>query len=124
MAREGNANALKHGVFAIVANGPEVRTEVELILATHPGLDPLVDGRFVELLATTNVQRQRAVIAMQTEGMTHVLTAYESRLSAQVERLERAMVIRERERLAGDKRRTVSDLSAYAPSRRAAAKAR
>lgn len=109
----GNTRAFLHGVFAIVANQADVQTEMSLIFAVRPLLDPIADWSLVELLASTNVQRHRCLIAMQEGGLTSQLTAYDSRLSALVERLERAVHERERERLIASRERPV-DLSAYA----------
>jgi hypothetical protein len=95
---KGNANALRHGVFAVVANQQDVAVEVALTYAARPLLDPIVDRRLVELLATTNVQRNRCLIAMAEAGLSQQLTAYDSRLAALVERLERAVHDREKER--------------------------
>ena len=97
--QRGNTRALRHGVFAEVLNAPDVATEVALVYAGRPALDPIRDTRLVELLATTNVQRQRAIAAMQREGMSQQLTSYDARLAALVERLERAVHERERERI-------------------------
>jgi hypothetical protein len=96
--RAGNPIGMRHGVFAIVANQPDIMTEVALTYAAHPHLDPIADRRLVELLSTTNVQRQRCLIAMQEHGLSSQLTAYDSRLAALVERLERAVHEREKER--------------------------
>jgi len=60
----GNVRAFRHGIFADVLNGPDVQTEVALTYAARPLLDPIADRRLVELLATTNVQRQRCLVAM------------------------------------------------------------
>jgi hypothetical protein len=87
-------------VFAIVANHQDVQTEVALIYAARPLLDPIADLRLVELLATNNVQRNRCLIAMLEAGLTQLLTAYDARLAALVERLERAVHDREKERAA------------------------
>lgn len=95
----GNARALRHGVFAQVLNAPDVATEAALIFAARPSLDLIRDARLVELLATTNVQRQRAIAAMERDGMSSQLTSYDARLAALVERLERAVHERERERI-------------------------
>ena len=111
---KGNARALRHGVFASVANQPDVQIEVALIYAARPLLDPIADRRLVELLASTNVQRQRALLAMQSEGLSALLTAYDSRLAALVERLERAVHERERER-ATVVGQLPADLSRYLP---------
>lgn len=109
----GNVRAFKHGIFARVLDASDVQTEVALIFAARPLLDPIADRRLVELLATTNVQRQRCLVAMQTDGLTSQLTAYDARLAALVERLERAVHERERERLIAARERPV-DLSRYA----------
>jgi len=99
-ARRGNANALKFGVFAEVANAEDVTREVALTYAARPGLDPIADRRLVELLATSTVQRSRALLAMRgTEGLTGVLTSYDARLAPLVERLERQVHQREQERV-------------------------
>src|SRR6266508_3751907 len=65
LARQGNVNALRHGAFAVVANAADVAVEVDITFATHPALEVLADRRLVELFATCNVQRQRALSAMQ-----------------------------------------------------------
>jgi len=119
LARRGNTNALVHGVFAIVANQPDVEIEVELVYATHPALDRLADRRLVELYASANVMRQRALVAMQTGGLTPVLTSYDARLAPMLERLEQKVHDRERRRLAERNAKQVVDLSAFAPPRRA-----
>lgn len=114
----GNVRALRHGVFAEVLNRPDVATEAALIFAARPSLDPIRDARLVELLATTNVQRQRAIAAMERDGMSAQLTSYDARLAALVERLERAVHERERERLK-DARATeqAADLSRFSVAR-------
>jgi hypothetical protein len=111
--RRGNPGAWRHGVFSIVGNQLDVMTEVALVFASHPLLDPIADRRLVELYATTNVQRQRCLIAMQEQGLTAQLTSYDSRLAALVERLERAVHEREQERIAAAHTAPV-DLSQYA----------
>ena len=71
-----------------------------LTYAARPGLDPIADRRLVELLATSTVQRSRALLAMRgTEGLTGVLTSYDARLAPLVERLERQVHQREQERV-------------------------
>lgn len=95
----GNANALRHGIFAVVANLPDVATEVELQFTARPGLDRIRDRRLVEAFALAAVQHRRAIEAMATAGLTEHLTAYEARLAPLVERLERTIHERERERL-------------------------
>jgi hypothetical protein len=95
---KGNVNSLRHGVFAIVQNARDVACEIALTLATYPSLHPIADRRLVELLAEARVQRQRAIIAMTTEGLTPTLTSYDARLSQLEERLERTLYERERQR--------------------------
>lgn len=112
--RKGNANALKHGVFADVLNLPDVDREAALIFAARPALDPIRDRRLVEHLASAAVSRARALIAIERDGMTATLTSYERNLSGTCERLERAVHDRERERLAAARERP-ADLSAYRP---------
>jgi hypothetical protein len=114
-AKKGNVNGLRHGAFATVQAWPDVSTETMLIFATRPALDPLRDRRLVELLATSNVQRQRTLLAIEAEGMTSTLTSYESRLAALVERLERAVHERERERIQEHKAATAVPLDQYRP---------
>lgn len=118
LAQQGNTRALRHGVLAVVLNGPDVALEVDLVYATHPGLDPMADRRLVELYATSQVQRHRALAAMASEGLTPVLTSYDARLAAMVERLERAVHERERTRLGERQSKRVVDLSGYAPPRK------
>ena|SRR2546423_12149043 len=112
--RRGNANAWRHGVFSVIGNQLDVQTEVALVFASHPLLDPIADRRLVELYATTNVQRMRCLIAMSEHGLTAQLTSYDSRLAALVERLERAVHEREQERrtVAGQQ---PTDLSRFLP---------
>jgi hypothetical protein len=111
----GNVKSLRHGVFAIVQNARDVSTEIALTLATYPSLHPIADRRLVELLAETRVQRQRAIIAMTTEGqgLTAVLTSYDARLSALEERLERTLYERERQRRADHARGDADPLARY-----------
>src|SRR5689334_18748439 len=59
--QRGNVRAWKHGVFSIIGNQLDVMTEVALVFASHPLLDPIADRRLVELYATTNAQRQRCL---------------------------------------------------------------
>ena len=112
--QRGNVRAWKHGVFSVIGNQLDVQTEVALVFASHPLLDPIADRRLVELYATTNVQRHRCLIAMQEHGLTAQLTSYDSRLAALVERLERAVHDRERERATVAGSQPV-DLSKYLP---------
>ena len=103
-AARGNQNSMRHGIMAVVANAPDTATEVALTYATHPGLEDLADLRLVETYALASVQYRRAIAAIDAQGMTPVLTAYSSRLAALVERLERAVHEREKERIAGMRR--------------------
>lgn len=112
-ARKGRPNALRHGVFAVISNGPDVACEVALAYALHPHLDPLADRRLVEELALALVQRRRVVLAMQTEGFTAVLTSYESKLAPLSERLERAVHERDQQRAAAKGKAGAVDLSRY-----------
>lgn len=114
-AKRGNVNALRHGAFATVQAWPDVSTETALIFATRPALDPIRDRRLVELLATSNVQRQRTLLAIEAEGMSSTLTSYESRLAALVERLERSVHERERERERERRAAEVEPLDKYRP---------
>jgi allophanate hydrolase subunit 1 len=104
---------MRSGIFAEVSNRPDVANEIALIFATHPHLDPLADRRLVEALALALVQQRRAIVAMQTEGMTSILTSYESRLAALSERLERAVHERDQQRAAAKGKAGAVDLSRY-----------
>jgi hypothetical protein len=110
----GNSRALQHGVFAKSANARDVAVEVTLIYGTMPDLDDLADRRLVEQLALASVQHRRALLAIETDGLTGTLTSYVIRLGQLVERLERAVHDREKERIAQLRRGKVIDLSAYA----------
>ena len=112
-ALKGNARAMRSGIFAEVSNRPDVANEIALIFATHSHLDPLADRRLVEALALALVQQRRAIVAMQTEGMTSILTSYESRLAALSERLERAVHERDQQRAAAKGKAGAVDLSRY-----------
>lgn len=94
----GNANAWRHGIFATALTHPDVLTEIDLIYVANPHLDPVRDHRLVEQLASCSVRQARAVAAIDAEGMTDLLTAYVSRLDTLVERRERAVHDRARER--------------------------
>jgi hypothetical protein len=111
--RRGNPNGWHHGTFAIVGNAPDMQAEHALILAAHPALDRVVDHRLVEDLALARVQRNRAVIALEDDPRSSVLTSYASRLMALVERLDRAVRERERERVTDFRSRPVVDLAHY-----------
>jgi hypothetical protein len=110
---KGNVNSLRHGVFAIVQNARDVATEIALTIATYPSLHPIADRRLVELLAEARVQRQRAIIAMTTEGLTPTLTSYDARLSQLEERLERTLYERERQRRSDLARGDADPLARY-----------
>jgi hypothetical protein len=100
--RQGHARPLRHGVFALVANRPDIDVETALIFAAHPALDPVADRRIVEGLAIASTQHRRAVLAIEeagTAGMRDsVLTHWEGRLAALSERLEQAVHARAIER--------------------------
>jgi hypothetical protein len=110
----GNSRALQHGCFAKSANERDASVEAGLLYVTHPGLDELADRRLVEQLALASVQHRRALLAIEQDGLTPVLTSYVIRLGQLVERLERAVHDREKERIAQMRRGKVIDLSAYA----------
>lgn len=111
---QGRPGAWRHGTFGVVGNAQDVSTEHALIIAAHPALDPVVDHRLVEDLALARVQRNRALIAIEAEGMTSTLTSYLARLMPLVERLERAVHERARDRVRDFRRRPLVDLAAYA----------
>ena len=111
--RRGNVGAWQHGTFAVVGNAPDVRIEHALIFAAHGALDPVQDYRLVEDLALARAQRNRAIIALEAEPSSSVLTSYASRLMALVERLERAVRERERSRVADFRARPTIDLAQY-----------
>ena len=114
----GNHLALSHGCFAVTANERDASVEAALVYASHPGLDPIADRRLVEQLALASVQHRRALIAIETDGLTSLLTSYVIRLGQLVERLEHAVHDREKERYAAARRGKVIDLSRYAPTPR------
>lgn len=111
--RQGNVNSLRHGVFAKVQAAQDVATEIALTLVAHPDLDPVRDRRLVEHLATTRVSRQRALLAMETDGLTQILTSYDARLSPLEERLERTVDERERRRIAERAKGDADPLARY-----------
>lgn len=115
--RKGRPNSWKHGVFSEVAAWPDVATEIALTFAAHPSLSPIEDARLVELLATTNVQRHRALLAIERDGMSPQLTSYDSRLAALVERLERAVHERALERAKTAAASNAVDLAKYSQPR-------
>jgi hypothetical protein len=100
-ARRGRVQAMHHGIYARVANLPDVATEVALQMALRPGLDPLRDLRLVEDYAMASVQLRRAHEAIEAQGLTEHLGSFISRQGPLVERGERQLHDRERERLAG-----------------------
>jgi len=114
-AARGNSNAMRHGIFALVANERDAATEVALIYAARPSLDGIADLRLVESYALAATQYRRALAAIDRDGLTSILTSYATRLAALVERLERACHDRERERQAAMRRGPIIDLSKYAP---------
>ena len=97
---KGNTISLHHGCFAVTANERDAAVEGDLIFVAHPALDAVADLRLVEQLALASVQHRRALIAIEREGLTSLLTSYVIRLGQLVERLERAVHDRERERIA------------------------
>lgn len=117
--RRHNPRALRHGIFADVLNEPDVMVEVDLLFATHPGLDRLDDARLVENLAQAAVQRLRAVKAMGADlgaldnDRLRTLTAYEAKLAPLIERLERTVHERSEARLAASNRRGQAGLDRY-----------
>lgn len=114
LLRQGNVNALSHGVFAKVNNARDVSVEIALTFAAHPDLDRVADVRLVELFASTNVSLQRALVALDTEGHTQILTGYASRTAALVERCEQRIFERERVRRREKGPKQVLDMALYA----------
>lgn len=113
-ALRGNVLALKHGVFADVANARDVAVEIDLIFATHAHLDPLADRRLVESLAVASVHYARATQAIDREGWQQQLIAAARDFGNRAERLERAVHERERERAkAAQTVASAADLDAY-----------
>lgn len=113
----GNANSLRHGIYATVANLPDITTEVALIYAARPSLDPIADRRLVEACATASAQYSRAVVAMERDGFTSALVAAARDFGNRAERLERAVHERANERAKAQAAATARpDLSAYRPS--------
>jgi len=102
--QRGNQNSMRHGIFAIVANEVDTATEIALTFAACPSLDGIADLRLVESYALAAVQYRRALAAIDTDGLTSILTSYATRLAALTERLERAVHDRERERQAAMRR--------------------
>lgn len=94
---KGNRNAWRHGIAATVAALPDMQTEVALIFASHPALDPIRDTRLVEHLAMITVRARRLHLELDAQGPTPVLTSYSARLDPLLERLERS--VHEREQL-------------------------
>lgn len=112
-----NHLALSHGCFAVTANERDTSIEVDLLYASHPGLDLIADRRLVEQLALASVQHRRALIAIEADGLTPTLTSYVIRLGQLVERLEHVVHDREKERYAALRRGPVIDLTRYAPAK-------
>jgi hypothetical protein len=109
----GNANALKHGVFARVANQVDVANEIVVTLAAHPDLDPIGDLRLVESYCLAAVSYRRALEAIEREGMSSTLTSFAARFAQLEERQEARLFEREKARQAELKRGHVVDLSKY-----------
>jgi len=118
LIRQGRPGAWQHGTFSVVANAADVSVEHALVLASHPTLDPVADHRLIEDLCLARVQRNRALLAIEAEGMSTTLTSYLARLMPLVERLERAVHERARERVKDFRRRPLVDLAAYAATDR------
>lgn len=97
-AMAGNGYAMTHGVRTALVSRPDVQTEIALLFAVEPALDPVRDRRLVELCAMTNIRLVRCDLAMEEHGETAVLTGYRSRLGPLAERLERQLHERARER--------------------------
>ena len=112
-AAKGNANALQHGIFARVANAPDVATEIAVQMAARPSLDPLLDLRLVESYALAAVSYRRALEAIDREGMSTTLTSFAARFALLEERQERALTEREVLRQGQLRRGAVIDLSKY-----------
>jgi hypothetical protein len=106
--RRGNANALRHGLFAEVAHLPMVAAEVALQYVAHPGLDPIRDLRLVEHYALASIQLRRAHLEVERVGLTEHLGSFLGRQGTLVERLERMVDERERRNLA-ERARSVGD---------------
>jgi hypothetical protein len=104
----GNARAMTHGIRSELVTRPDVQTEIALLYAANPGLDPIADRRLVELAAMTNVRLVRCVLALDEQGHDRVLTAYFSKLAPLAERLERQLNERVRQRV-GEGRTSAPD---------------
>lgn len=114
-AQKGNRNALRHGVFANVANSVDVATETAIIFATHEDLDRVADHRLVEALAIAAVHHARAILAIDAEGYKPVLTGAARDFGNRAERLERAVHERNRERRRERTAAESVDLAKYRP---------
>lgn len=114
-AKRGNVNALRHGVFARIANAQDVATETAIVFAANADLDPISDHRLAEALAIATVQHARAVLAIDEKGYQPTLVAAARDFGNRQERLERAVHERNRERSREKKASEAVDLSRYRP---------
>jgi hypothetical protein len=113
-AKKGNRNAMKHGVFAVIANAPDVAMETALIYAARPSLDPIADRRIVEQLATASVQYARATVALsESDNWGSTLVAAARDFGNRAERLERAVHQRAQERAREAAKPNADDLAQY-----------
>jgi hypothetical protein len=111
----GRIQAMRTGIYARVANLPDVALEVERQLALRPALDQLRDLRLVESFAMASVQLRRAHEAIETQGLTEHLGAFLGKHGPLVERLERSLHEREQERQASSRKAGSTGLAAFAP---------
>jgi hypothetical protein len=63
-AMRGSKRSTLHGVFAIVAAAEDVASELDLLAVAFPNLDPIADGRLMELLAIARVSVARSFLAL------------------------------------------------------------
>lgn len=98
--RRGNANGMRHGLFAEVAYRPQIQTEVALTFVARPGLDPIRDLRLVESYAMAQIHLRRAHVLIEEQGLTELLSSFVSKAHPIVERLERQIADTERRNLA------------------------
>lgn len=83
--RLGNANALRHGVYADVAVRPDVLDELAFLYARAPWLDPIRDGNLAEATARLIVRLRRLDDLLDSQP-TQTLTSLYVRLEAQLTR--------------------------------------
>jgi hypothetical protein len=82
----GNANALRHGVYSVVAIHEDVLDEVSLLFAGAPHLDPIRDGRLVEATGRLIVRLRKLDAALDLAPTSRELSSMSSRLEAQLTR--------------------------------------